>query len=126
MAARSLVSALAAVLLAAGAQQPVAPAQDRSAQTGTQRADERIRALQRESDQLASQEKTILVELRKLEVDRQLKNEQLQATERDLRDTQEKLAATVARAATLKDAAETEQPIVAAGLVRLYKLGRVG
>jgi len=126
MAARSLVSALAAVLLAAAAQQPAAPAQDRSAQTATQRAEERMRALQRESDQLASQEKTILVELRKLEVDRQLKNEQLQATERDLRDTQQKLAATVARAATLTDAAETERPIVAAGLVRLYKLGRVG
>ncbi len=115
------------ILLALGVQQAAAPAQDRTgAEAASQRAAERIRALQRESDALASQEQTILVELRKLEVERELKTEQLKAVERDLTDTQRKLAAAVNRAALLKDTAETERPVVEARLVRLYKLGRVG
>lgn len=114
-----------AVLLAILAQQPPSP--DRSsAEAASQRAAERIRALQRESDELASQERTILVELRKLEVERELKTEQLKTTERDLAATQRKLAATINRAATLKDAADTERPVVEARLVHLYKLGRAG
>ena len=118
---RSAVALLVAIL----AQQPPTPAQDRSAETAS-RAAERIRALQRESDDLARQEQSILVELRKLEVDRELKTEQLNATERDLNDTQRKLVATIARASVLKDTADTERPIVEARLVRLYKLGRAG
>ena len=106
--------------------QQAAPQPDRGAEAASQRAAERIRALQRESDALASQERTILVDLRKLEVERQLKNEQLNTIERDLADTRRKLAASVSRAASLKDVAETERPIVEARLVRLYKLGRAG
>ena len=119
---RSAIALLVAIL----AQQPPPPAQDRGAETASQRAAERIRALQRESDDLATQEQSILVELRKLEVDRELKTEQLKATERDLNDTQRKLVATIARASVLKGTAETERPVVEAGLVRLYKLGRAG
>jgi len=114
-----------AILLAMVAQQPPAPAQDRGPDA-SQRAADRIRALQRESDDLALQEQSILVELRKLEVDRELKTEQLKSIERDLSDTQRKLVATIARAALLKDTAETERPVVEARLVRLYKLGRAG
>ena len=106
--------------------QQAAPQPDRGAEGASQRAAERIRALQRESDALASQERTILVDLRKLEVERQLKNEQLSTIERDLADTRRKLAASVKREASLKDVAETEGPIVEARLVRLYKLGRAG
>ena len=119
---RSAVALLIAIL----AQQPPSPVQDRSTDTTSQRAAERIRALQRESDDLASQEQSILVELRKLEVDRELKTEQLNGTERDLNDTQRKLVATIARASVLKDTAENERPVVEARLVRLYKLGRAG
>ena len=116
-----------AILLAVTLQPAAPPAQDRaSTETASQRAAERIRALQRESDALAKEEQTILVELRKLEVERELKTEQLKAIERDLADTQRKLAATVSRAALLKNTAETERPVVEARLVRLYKLGRVG
>jgi TolA-binding protein len=51
-----------------------APAPDRkAADLAAQRAAERIRALQKESEALASQERTLLVELRKLEVERALK-----------------------------------------------------
>lgn len=116
-----------AILLALVPQQTAPVAQDKGgADAASQRAAERIRALQRESDALASQEQTILVELRKLEVERELKTEQLTATERDLADTKRKLTAAVSRAETLKNTAATERPIVEARLVRLYKLGRVG
>ena len=46
--------------------------------------------------------------------------------ESNLRATQAKLAATNARAAALRNAADTERPEVEARLVQLYKLGRAG
>jgi septal ring factor EnvC (AmiA/AmiB activator) len=103
------------------------PLSDRArAEAATQRAADRIRALQREADALASQEKTLLVALRKLEVERAMKTEQLGMIERDLRGTQAKLTASIARAAALRDAADTERPEVEARLVQLYKLGQAG
>jgi murein hydrolase activator len=122
---------VALVLLAAtlaspalGRQTPQAdPAPPESA---SRRAADRIRALQREADVLASQERTLLVELRRLEVERQLKTEELAAVERNLRATRTKLAATVARTAALRDAANNERPEVETRLVQLYKLGRAG
>jgi septal ring factor EnvC (AmiA/AmiB activator) len=103
------------------------PPSDRArGDSASQRAADRIRALQREAEGLASQEKTLLVELRTLEVERQLKTEDLAAIEGTLRATQAKLASTIARAAKLRDAADTERPDVEARLVQLYKLGRAG
>jgi septal ring factor EnvC (AmiA/AmiB activator) len=68
----------------------------------------------------------LLVELRKLEVDRELKSEELASAEHDLRHTREQVAAASARAATLQNTAETERPDVERRLVQLYKLGRAG
>ncbi len=107
--------------------QTQAPASEQSAaDAASKRAADRIRALQRESDSLASQERTLLVELRKLEVDRELKSEELASVERDLRHTREQVASAGARAAALQNTAETERPDVERRLVQLYKLGRAG
>src|SRR5262245_43861008 len=57
------------------------------AQTPQQRAADRIRVLQREAEALASQESQLLVELRKLEVERQLKVEELAGIEQQQKDT---------------------------------------
>jgi septal ring factor EnvC (AmiA/AmiB activator) len=104
-----------------------APLSDQQrAEAAAHRAADRIRALRREADTLASQEKTLLGELRGLEVERTLKSEELSAVELELRQTQSKLASTVARASSLRDVAETERPEVEARLVQLYKLGRAG
>ena len=104
-----------------------APAPERSAaDAAAQRAAERIRALQRESEALASQERSLLVDLRKLEVERELKSAELASVERELRDTRAKVEATIARAAVLRDAADTERPGVEQRLVQLYKLGHAG
>jgi septal ring factor EnvC (AmiA/AmiB activator) len=101
--------------------------QDRSrAETAAKRANERIRALQQEADALASQEQTLLVELRKLEVERQLKVEQLAKIDRDLQDTERRLRETAARADALRKTAEAERPEVEGRLVQLYKMGRAG
>ena len=102
-----------------------APAPDPNA-AAAQRAAERIRALQRESEGLASQERSLLVDLRKLEVERELKSAELANVERELRETRAKVTATIARAAVLRDAADTERPGVEQRLVQLYKLGHAG
>lgn len=96
------------------------------AQAAARRAGERIRALQRESDALATQEKSLLVELRALEVERELKTEQLAVAVRDLEQTNRRLSETIARHSALMAAAQTERPGVDARLVQLYKMGRAG
>jgi septal ring factor EnvC (AmiA/AmiB activator) len=123
----ALAGALAVVtVVAARAQAPAPPADRTRVETPAQRAAARIRSLQRESDALATQEKTILVELRTLEVERELKTEQLTSAERDMRETQARLATTIARATALRTSADTQRPGVEARLVHLYKMGRAG
>ena len=103
-----------------------APSDRARADAANQRAADRIRALQREAEALASQEKTLLVELRTLEVERQLKTEELSTVEGNLRGTRAKLDSTIARAAALRKTADNERPEVEARLVQVYKLGRAG
>jgi septal ring factor EnvC (AmiA/AmiB activator) len=120
----TLASACAAAVLQAFAfAQSPAPA--RSADSAKRAAD-RIRALQRESDELAARERTLLVELRKLEVDRQLKAEELAKYEREAADVEKKLAATAKRLNELRQKADEQRPDVEARLVQLYKLGGAG
>src|SRR4051812_35499203 len=64
----------------------------------SKRAAERLAVLQREAEALASQEQTLLVELRKLEVDRQIKAERLAAVEAEAAGVQHQLDANTARA----------------------------
>lgn len=87
---------------------------------------ERQRALEREAADLARQEKTLLTDLRKLEIERQLKTDELAGIERDLKAIREQLASATAKAAELRETAEAAEPDIADRLVRLYKMGRVG
>ncbi len=87
---------------------------------------ERQRALERESADLERQEKTLLTDLRKLEIERQLKTDELAAIERDLKTTRDQLAAATAKAKELRALADAAQPDIEDRLVRLYKMGRVG
>jgi septal ring factor EnvC (AmiA/AmiB activator) len=90
------------------------------------RAAVRMAALQKESESLAHQEQTLLVELRGLEVDREIKTEQLAAIEHDETDIEAQLAASQAQTASLAGDAARQQPDVDARLVQLYKLGHAG
>ena len=95
-------------------------------QSAEQRIAERLKALQQEAAQLATRETTILTELRKLEIERELKATELAAVEEDLQQTQSRLKDAVARATALRERADTQRPDVDARLVRLYKMGRAG
>ena len=112
--------ALAAVLATAGSQ-----AQSEGRDTA-QRVAERLRTLQREADDLAAREKSLLVELRQLEVQRQIKTEELAAIDADLRQAERDMAAAQARAAAISTTTDTARPEIEARMVRLYKMGRGG
>jgi septal ring factor EnvC (AmiA/AmiB activator) len=90
------------------------------------RAADRLAALQRESAALAKQERTLLAELRKLELDREIKVEELSTIKRDSDDVQGKLDAAASRAQQLEAEAERQRPDVEARMVQLYKMGRAG
>lgn len=92
----------------------------------SRRAAERLRALQREAESLAKQERTLLNELRALEVQREIKVEERAAVDRDAAAVQAKLADATARAEALRLNAERERPDVEQRLVQLYKMGRAG
>lgn len=117
---------LTLLLLAGGLLVAESAPQDRSAADASKRAADRIRALQREADDLLARERTLLDDLRKLEVERQLKVEELATFEREAADTERKLTATTKRLSTLRQTADEQRPDVEARLVQLYKLGSGG
>jgi murein hydrolase activator len=90
------------------------------------RSAERLRALQREADALAAEQRTLLGELRKLELERQIAVEELARIERERVVVEEQLAGAERRADELAQAAATQLPQVEAQLVQLYKQGRAG
>ncbi len=103
-----------------------APADRAQTEALARRASERLAALQREAEALARQERSLLAELRKLEVDRAIKVEQLEQIERDAADVQQKLAMSTTRTERLQGEADRQRPDVEARLVQLYKMGRAG
>lgn len=90
------------------------------------RAARRIRALQAESDRLASQSRTVFGELRKLEIDRALKQEELSNIDRDLARVTADRDATAKRLKDLEAIRLAGTPGVAERLVELSKRGRAG
>ncbi len=103
------------------------PAADRArAEALARRATDRVQALQREADALAAQERTLLVELQRLDVDRQLRTAELVKISGDLSSTKGELTATTERLDGLEREARLQRPGVEARLVELYKLGRPG
>jgi hypothetical protein len=125
-----LMAMLAAAALSAQAPADKAPAaadaSARQTEAQAQRAAERLAALQHEADALTTQERTLLAELRKLEVDRAIKVEQLGQIERQAAGVQAQLAAHTSRTEALKGEADRQRPDVDARLVQIYKLGRAG
>src|SRR5713226_225807 len=115
------VSAVFAFLIAAvGAQQS-----DRArTEALARRATERLQALQREADRLASEERTLIGDVRKLEIERQLKAEELKRVDADAKAVQTELDATAERTAALEASEKAETPELRARLVEIYKLGQ--
>ena len=125
MAGRSFRFPVLAVclLLAAAAGLGAQPPDRARTEALAQRATDRLIALQREADRLASEERTLLGELRKLEIERQLKAEEVRQLDAEAARVQADLDAKTARMRALQAADAAERPALKARLVETYKLG---
>jgi len=105
-----------------------------SAQTGDQarteaqvvRAGERLASLQREADALATEQKSLLVDLRRLEVERDLKAEQVKQIEAESQIVARDLGNTGNAIDALESETAASRPVLEARMVELYKLGGAG
>src|SRR4051812_23586006 len=89
------VCAVFAVLIVSAAAQ--APLERARTEALARRAADRLQSLQREAERLASDEGTLLGDLRKLEIERQIKAEELKRVDADAAKVQAELDATSAR-----------------------------
>jgi septal ring factor EnvC (AmiA/AmiB activator) len=103
------------------AAQPSAPSAEAAS-----RADERIAALQKEADALAAQERTLLVELRRLEVERDLRLEQARRADAQVAAISRQVADTTTELEATRAAVQASRPALESRLVETYKLGKPG
>jgi len=115
----SLVASVFCVLVTA--QQPTERARTEAL---SRRASERLQSLQREADRLTSDEKTLLNDLRKLEVDREIKAEELRQLATEGARLAEELMANEGRTRELEEQEATSRPELRSRLVDVYKLGQ--
>ena len=116
------MAAGAAGLTAALAMAQAPPSSDNQGQ----RITDRIRALQREADRLAGEARTLVGDLRKLEIERDLKAEQAKQAAAEAATAQQTLRETTDRLATLELQRLSQLPDMKQQLVDVYKRGRSG
>jgi murein hydrolase activator len=105
------------------------PAASPSAQSGqapSVRAADRMTALRREAEMLARQERSLLGDLRKLEIERDLRQEEVSRLDAEAEVVARQIEETTGQARTLEQAIEAARPALNARLVDAYKLGRPG
>jgi septal ring factor EnvC (AmiA/AmiB activator) len=107
------VAALAAVA--------AAPAQDER----LRRVQERRKALEQDLVRLRGQEKSLLGDVERLELEVRLRAEELREIQIGLQRTQDQLDATVKRVKDLEAQVERERPVLSARARALYKLGEL-
>jgi septal ring factor EnvC (AmiA/AmiB activator) len=90
------------------------------------RVNERIRALQAEADRLATESRTLLGDLRKLEIQRDIAAERVKSAEAAVAQAQAALKQTTDRLAALERQRESQLPDLKIRLVDIYKRGRGG
>jgi murein hydrolase activator len=89
-----------------------------------QRATERLQALQREADQLAADERTVLNGLRALEVERRIKAEEFVRVSAEADAVAAEVASTTTRIDELEAQDVGQLPELRSRLVEIYKLGQ--
>ena len=112
---------IAATIGLVGIVAPQLPAQD-----AQRRVSERLRALQAEAEQLLAAEKTLLVELRRLEVERSIRLEEQRSAEAQRATITKELETTSAHLEALDRAHAGQVPELSARLAEIYKLGSGG
>ena len=121
----ALRGGLAAVMMVSLAPALLSQSADRTrTEALARRATERLHALQQEADGLASQERTLLGDLRKLEVDRQLKAEELRQIAADTAQLTVELSSNAQRTHDLERQESSGRPELRHRLVDIYKLGQ--
>jgi len=90
------------------------------------RINERVRALQAEADRLASQARTLLGDLRQLELQRDIATEKMKAADAAGAQAQLALKQTTDRLTALEQQRESQLPDLRIRLVDIYKRGRGG
>src|SRR5262245_35322934 len=100
------------------------PSDRARAEALARRAVERLQSLQREADRLAAQERTLIGDLRKLELERQVKGEELKQFDRDAAKLEAELAGITERMGALEKSERDARPELTARLVEMYKLGQ--
>lgn len=123
MVTRVLLTALAA-LTTAGVVLVAQPADRDRAEALSRRAADRIAALRDEADRLASERQSLLGELRRLEVARELRALELQRARDEAARAAMEVVALDAQVTTLDARVRASLPEIEARLVTLYKLGR--
>ena len=117
----ALVAVFAFLISGAGAQVPVERLRTEAL---ARRAAERLQALQREADRLATEERTLLGDLRKFEIARQLNAEELIRIDADSAQLRTEIERTSARMDALRVSSRAEIPELQQRLVEIYKLGQ--
>jgi murein hydrolase activator len=112
------------------AQEPAAPAAGpKPAAKAPQSAvaiRDRLRLLKTESDGLHTQQRTLLVELRRLDLDRQLKATQIEETESTIGGLEVSIADKAQRIAQTEATLAAAKPAIRERILRIHKLGRLG
>jgi septal ring factor EnvC (AmiA/AmiB activator) len=105
---------------------PLAAQQADRARTEAQarRATERLQALQREADRLAADERTLLNDLRRLEVERQIKAVEVKQADADAAAVEADLQTAATRMDAIQESDLASRPELRSRLVEMYKLGR--
>jgi septal ring factor EnvC (AmiA/AmiB activator) len=115
---RAVVLFVTMLTVAVGAQAPARTDAER-------RLDDRIRALQKESEALAQQSQTLVGELRALEIERDLRVAQARQAEADVARAQTTLETVTRRLAELEQQRAAQLPDLKTQLIDLYKRGRM-
>jgi murein hydrolase activator len=120
----SAISAVSALIVVTTAVLSAQPSDRERAEALARRAADRMLALQREADSLANEEHTLLGDLRKLEIEREIKSAELKQADAAVARAQSEFDAATVRMTTLESQAAAERPELRARLVELYKLGQ--
>ncbi len=122
-----VAGAIAVCVPVAVAGRPAPPRpQPSRAQTLSERATDRIAALEREAEVLARQERSLIGDLRRLEVEHALKVEQSKQLETQRAAVERQIANAGRQIIDLDRQVQAQAPALAARLAELYKLGRPG
>jgi septal ring factor EnvC (AmiA/AmiB activator) len=90
------------------------------------RVNDRIRALQSEADRLAGQARTLLGDLRRLEIERELQIERVRGAQAAIAQGQAAIGNSAQRLASLEEQRIAQLPDLRTQLVDIYKRGRAG